>query len=291
MFKNDFENGILKIQSKEQLKSVLLFFNYNINDELEKFEEDFLEFVSNNYKIDELSKKIDIENLSKKLNNELSIIKEKINKLSIINNKKCSDFEECFYNINCSKDFLDSFYANKNLLNDLNLESALEKYVYECILSKVENKIYHSYIDDKIIVDTLDKIKSKYFYFRPSNDLLGEKWKFGNKYKNIISRYELVDTSISKIRILVKDYNCSIVNVSLELKEVTDDFIKSKLRSHFISRNKYCIKNEFGLEIFFTKQEFLNYLKNTEVLLQIKIKFGLDIFGNKNIAFIRKKDS
>lgn len=291
LFKNDFENGILKIQSKEQLKSVLLFFNYNINDELEKFEEDFLEFVSNNYKIDELSKKIDIENLSKKLNNELSIIKEKINKLSIINNKKCSDFEECFYNINCSKDFLDSFYANKNLLNDLNLESALEKYVYECILSKVENKIYHSYIDDKIIVDTLDKIKSKYFYFRPSNDLLGEKWKFGNKYKNIISRYELVDTSISKIRILVKDYNCSIVNVSLELKEVTDDFIKSKLRSHFISRNKYCIKNEFGLEIFFTKQEFLNYLKNTEVLLQIKIKFGLDIFGNKNIAFIRKKDS
>ena len=177
------------------------------------------------------------------------------------------------------------------MLNDLNLESALEKYVYECILSKVENKIYHSYIDDKIIVDTLDKIKSKYFYFRPSNDLLGEKWKFGNKYKNIISRYELVDTSISKIRILVKDYNCSIVNVSLELKEVTDDFIKSKLRSHFISRNKYCIKNEFGLEIFFTKQEFLNYLKNTEVLLQIKIKFGLDIFGNKNIAFIRKKDS
>ena len=36
------------------------------------------QFVSNNYKIDELSKKIDIENLSKKLNNELSIIKEKI---------------------------------------------------------------------------------------------------------------------------------------------------------------------------------------------------------------------
>ena len=291
LFKYDFENGILKIQSKEQLKDTLLFFKYDVTDEFEEFEEDFLEFVSNNYKIDELSKKIDIENLSKKLNNELPIIKEKINKLSIINNKKCSNFEECFYNFTCSKNFLDSFYADKNLLNDLKLELEFENCVYRCILNTIENKIYHSYKDDKIILSTLSKIRSKYFYFKPSKDLLDEKWKFGDKYKKIISRYELVNTNISKIRILVKNYNCSIEDISLELKEVNNDFIKNELKKHFVSRNKYCIKNEFGLDIFFTRQEFINYLKNTEVLLHIKIKFGIDIIGNKNIAFIRKKDS
>lgn len=291
LFKYDFENGVLKIHSKEQLKDTLLFFKYDVTDEFEEFEEDFLEFVSNNYKIDELSKKIDIENLSKKLNNELSIIKEKISKLSIINNKKCNNLEECFYNITCSKNFLDSFYADKNLLNDLKLELGFENYVYECILNTIKNKIYHSYKDDKIILSTLNKIRSKYFYFKPAKDLLDEKWKFGDKYKKIISRYELVNTNISKIRILVKDYNCSIEDISLELKEVNNDFIKNELKKHFISKNKYCIKNEFGLDIFFTRQEFINYLKNTEVQLHIKIKFGLDIIGNKNIAFIRKKDS
>ena len=61
-----------------------------------------------------------------------------------------------------------------------------------------------------------------------------------------------------------------------------------KLKEHFISRNKYCIKNEFGLDIFFTKREFIDYLKNTEVWLQIKTRFGLDVFGDNNIALIRK---
>ena len=80
--------------------------------------------------------------------------------------------------------------------------------------------------------------------------------------------------------------------------EERNNLIMSKLSIYLNDYSDYInetminnIKNEFGLDIFFTRQEFINYLKNTEVLLHIKIKFGIDIISNKNIAFIRKKDS
>ena len=64
LFKYDFENGTLKNATKEEIKDVLSFFKFNITNEFEKFQETFLDFITTNYKIDELSKKIKIEELS-----------------------------------------------------------------------------------------------------------------------------------------------------------------------------------------------------------------------------------
>ena len=288
LFRFDIKNGKIEEKIKQEIIHMANKFDIVIKDEdYSNFEMSFMEYVEANYKDDELSQKIDLVELQNSLNTELLSIKSDINKLEIINRKPAKNTVECQYKIMCSKSYLDNCCKNNEVLYHMNLVESLERYIYGKIMNNIKNKIYYNYNEEQLIFNNIKKDKEHNVYFRPHNDSLGNEWKFGNKYNKKIEKFEIINTDVSDIRLLVKGFSCELVDIIIGLEELSEDDIEEKKKKYWVSRNKYCVKNDFGYDIYYTNKEIKEYLKNTEIILDIKVIFNLDIEGDNNIAIIR----
>lgn len=286
LFKNDFENGSLKDDIKKNIQKFLEFVGYKVKDlQFDLFENNFMEYACQNYKNEELSKKIDVELLNKKLKNEIIKIKELISSSEIINDNYCKNIFTGFKEIPIYEGNLHKINDIK-FFNIINFQSMFERAVYDEIIKTVKEKIEYKFREKQRLLKSLSARHGNLIYFKPKSDYLELNTEIGNEYINCISKFKIINTNINNIRLLLKGYNCKFINFSYEIKNISKEYLNNELKTYHKFNNKYYVKNQLGIEIMYTKKELINYINNTNKVIVFYFEFGLDVDNDKSIAFI-----
>lgn len=284
-FRYTFEKDNIKDDIKDRILKFISFMGLEISQrEINNYEENLLEYANIKYKNEDCNdKNIDFykEHFKKQEN---SIIKE-TKKLQIFNNKDTEHDEVFNTKPQLATIGLLDTYLNNDLNKWIKVDSIIEKWIYKYLSEKIVNKVGYYYNDDKAILNKLSRINSKYYYLRPNNDDLGNEYKFGDKYNNLISKLEIINTTVGSKRFLIKDFACRLNDIKIIIRELSNNELKIQLKEYKITNNKYCIVNSYGFNCYYTKKEFEEYYRKNYFVFYIVFHVGIDVIDNRGYEF------
>lgn len=73
----------------------------------------------------------------------------------------------------------------------------------------------------------------------------------------------------------------------MSLEDLDDTEIEAIKSEYQLEDDKYYKSNDTGVEIPYSSTELDNMIRRTYRKVVITVKFGLDVIGDKNIAFIQ----
>jgi hypothetical protein len=286
LFKLDFEDGKLKTQFLDEINKFADFVEFK-DYNLESFQSDYLLFLDQNYKNISNIYKINEINVKDKLQNQVD--KLEIDKLPIFNSKRISNanLKELTYTFICSNNILNSF---SNFVSNTEILNRLQVKICDDINSSINNKIEYKYGEEQRIFNELEKALNNNLkiYIKPNYDSLLYIIDDQNRYKKILSKFQIINVNCSKYKFLLEDFKCKFVSAKvyaskLDEKEISDIVKNEKI----VKNNKFCIQNYEGFDILYTKEELEDYIYRTQTKIKIKINYSLLVKGQKNVS-IRK---
>ena len=290
MFKSDFKNGQLIDSRKKEINTFFEYINYNENpDIINNFENEYLNYISKQYKNIELNSKINIDDLKEKLINEKSNIIADIKCLDLFNSSKSETYLKHVVTLNFDKRSIEGYYKNHSIIKIKIIQEVLEKYIYEKLLNNTSKTIEYSLGNYSDVLECLHNSNSKKYYFKPSYDILEKYRDVKDEYMSLISKYNIINFySGIKERFLIEDYKCSFGSFDVSVSNISSDSIDEILDKYKVTNNTFCKQNDDLVEILYTEEEFIELVKNTYVDINLEFKIGLDIKGDDNVMFVRK---
>ena len=286
IFKYDIKEG--RLDRRDRFIDFFEFIGYeSYGNDFNAFETQYAEYIIREYKEKELLNEIDKVKLQVKLNSEKETLEELLPKVKLFNAKNLTELKRIEFSSVLNKGMLDTYYQKRSILPLDEIERKLEQRICLLISETIDDKRYGGITKWKEIPSELQSFDSGYYYIRPKIDRLGHIPGMRDLYSEVISKFNLVDTSIMNMRLLIEDYKCCFGSVSVQLKEIGSDEVDLLKKKYCVSDGKYYRSGDNGVEILYTEDEIEEIIKKTHIGLDVVIEVGLEVSGERNVVFIQ----
>lgn len=291
-FKYDFEKGKLK---EKCIERIIRFYDYigykNENRDIERFENQYMNYISGNYKDAELAKCINYAELEDRVSKEVKLLGQAMNELPIVNGVECTNTRKKTITHVYERDLLDGYYAEKALLPISDIQRRVEIWISKEMSAKIDQKINYSNNDADSVMKKLDEMKGDWYYIRPKTDHFRWLHKTRTEYDQLIESYRVIETNaVIKERFLLEDFCSSFKVIDFSVKPLNKEQLKMQKVKYKISEDEYYVANSDSIEILYGDDEIERYLENSLVQLDINMEIGVDVIGDNNIVFIRDEE-